>query len=140
MAAVQNSVPFQLTPQAVSNVSFFQTLGGAISVAFAQLLFQNGIITAMARDVPTVSADLVIGVGAAGLQDSLAAMGLSPADIAAVVSAYMGGLKSVFYVSAGGAICTFLAAAGLSWKKIQKRGPPGPPGAAPGPPGAAVKA
>jgi hypothetical protein len=133
---VQNVVPFVMVPQAASNVSFFQTLGGAVSVAIAQSVFQNGIITAMKQAVPSVSATLVINTGASSLQATLKGMGLTTILVEAVLDVYMTGLKNAFYVSAICAVLVFLAATGISWKRIQKPVTPGPPGpvGAPRPP------
>lgn len=119
---VQNVVAPQLIPQATANVSLFQSLGGAISMAIAQSVFQGGIMADMARNVPSsVPASVVLNTGATEIRKVLRGLGLSATVISRVLEAYMTGLRNVFLLIAVAGAVSCLAAAGLRWKKIEKR-------------------
>ncbi|KAH7021083.1 major facilitator superfamily transporter [Microdochium trichocladiopsis] len=116
---VQNVVTQELVPQGTACVQFFQQLGGAVFIAVAQTLFQNGVIEGLARDTPGLDPAIIINTGANLVPQTLASMGL--ADLTEkVLTAYMDGLRDTFYLTLGGACAAFLVAFGLEWKKIDK--------------------
>ncbi|TIC90439.1 Efflux pump roqT [Colletotrichum higginsianum] len=117
---VQNSLPFHLLSQATSNVQFFMSLGGAVSVSASQAAFQNGIVKAMARSVPQVSPSVVLDAGASKLQQTLEGLGLSSDEVTAIRQSYMTGLRNAYYIVTAMAGCAFLAALGLRWKRLTK--------------------
>lgn len=116
---VQNVVPLDLVPQGTACVQFFQQLGGAVFIAVAQTLFQNGVIDGLAKDAPGLNPAVIINTGANLVPQTLASMGM--ADLTEkVLSAYMEGLRSTFYLAVGAACAAFFVAFGLEWKKIDK--------------------
>ncbi|KHE85200.1 MFS general substrate transporter [Neurospora crassa] len=118
---VQNVLPQHLIPQATACVQFFQSFGGAVFIAVAQSVFQNGIINNLVRDAPDISPELIINSGASDIRQVLTNMGREDATNA-VLGAYTLGLRNTFYISAAAAGCTFLAACCFEWRKIQKGG------------------
>ncbi|KAI1498097.1 major facilitator superfamily domain-containing protein [Biscogniauxia marginata] len=119
IVVVQNVVSQDLVPQGTACVQFFQSLGGALFIAVAQTVFQNGLIEGVTRDAPQLDPAIFINSGASQIREVLAAMGQEDA-IEAVLSAYMQGLRNTYYISAAGAAAAFLVALGLQWKKIEK--------------------
>ncbi|KAI5923532.1 major facilitator superfamily domain-containing protein [Camillea tinctor] len=116
---VQNVVSQELVPQGTACVQFFQSLGGALFIAVAQTVFQNGLIDGVTRNAPQLDPNIFINSGASQIRQVLAAMGQEDA-VEIVLTAYMQGLRNTYYISAAGAACAFLVALGLQWKKIEK--------------------
>ncbi|KAK6956967.1 hypothetical protein Daesc_002249 [Daldinia eschscholtzii] len=117
---VQNVVERELVPQATSCVQFFQSLGGALFIAVAQTVFQNGLIKGLARDAPHIDPSLFTHSGASEVRRVLASVG-QQRMLDAVLGAYMRGLRHTYYISAAAATVAFCAALGLRWKKIDKK-------------------
>ncbi|KAI1801269.1 MFS general substrate transporter [Daldinia bambusicola] len=117
---VQNVVSRELVPQATSCVQFFQSLGGALFIAVAQTVFQNGLIKGLAQDAPHIDPSLLTHSGASEVRRVLASIG-QQRMLGAVLGAYMRGLRHAYYISAAAASVAFLAALGLRWKKIDKK-------------------
>lgn len=121
VVVVQNVVSRELVPQATSCVQFFQSLGGALSIAVAQTVFQNGLIRGLASAQPPLDPAPFIHSGASQIREVLAATHPGePAALEAALAAYMGGLRHTYYIAAAAAALAFLAALGLQWKKIEK--------------------
>jgi hypothetical protein len=102
-------------------VQFFQALGGAIFVAVAQTLFQNGLIDTLANDNIGIDGKVFINSGASQIKHVLEAMGRVDA-FDSVLKAYMTGLRNTYYISVACAGCALLAALGLEWRSV-KHGP-----------------
>lgn len=118
---VQNVLPLELIPQATACVQFFQSLGGAIFIALAQTVFQNGLIKNMKRDAPDIDPIMILNSGASEIRDLLVRMGRED-SVDAVLGAYTLGLRNTFIMTAVAAGCVFLATLGFEWKRIQKPG------------------
>jgi hypothetical protein len=121
LLVVQNTLSQELVPQGTACVQFFQSLGGALFIAVAQTVFQNGLIDGVRRDAPQLDPTVFINSGASSIPEVLAAMGQSDA-LQAVLTAYMSGLRNTYYISAAAAAAAFVVALGLEWKKIEKKG------------------
>ena len=126
---VQNTMPLDWIPQATACVQFFQSMGGAVFIAVAQSLFQNGLADGVRRDAPGVPPEIFINSGASQVRQVLEQLRATQ-YVEAVLLAYLQGLRNTFYLSVALAVAAFLAACGLSWKKIQKRGGAATPAAA----------
>ncbi|KAI1644182.1 MFS general substrate transporter [Daldinia loculata] len=107
VVVVQNVVSRELVPQATSCVQFFQSLGGALFIAVAQ--------------TPHLDPRLFTHSGASQVRQVLASIG-QERMLNAVLGAYMSGLRHTYCISAAAATVAFLAALGLQWKKIEKKG------------------
>ncbi|QPG94405.1 hypothetical protein C2857_005925 [Epichloe festucae Fl1] len=120
---VQTVLPQDMVPVATACVQFFQALGGAIFVAVAQTLFQNGLIDTLARDDIGIDGKIFINSGANQIHSVLERMGRLDA-LDSVLTAYMTGLRHTYYISVACAGCAFLAVLGLEWRSV-KKGPGG---------------
>ncbi|KAG7286180.1 hypothetical protein NEMBOFW57_008485 [Staphylotrichum longicolle] len=120
---VQNSVSHEWIPQATACVQFFQSLGGAIFIAVAQAVFQNGLTEGIQRDAPGLPPQVFINSGASQIPQVLEQMHASQ-YLTAVLTAYLEGLRNSYFITVGCAAAAFVSACGLSWKKIQKRKAP----------------
>lgn len=105
-------------------MQFFQAMGGAIFIAVAQSVFQNGLAEGIERGAPGLSPQIFINSGASEIPQVLERMGASRYLIP-VLTAYLDGLRNSYYITVACSGAAFLAACGLSWKKIQKRKPAG---------------
>lgn len=120
---VQNNLPQAWVPVGTACVQFMQAFGGAVFVAVAQTLFQNGLIDKITKDDIGINPRIFINSGASEIKSVLEGMHrLDAYDI--VLEAYMSGLRQTYYISVACAACAFLACLGLSWKSV-KSGPPG---------------
>lgn len=122
ITVVQNFLSQNFLPQASACVQFFQSLGGAIFIAVAQTMFQNGLIAGVERDAPQLDPQLIIDTGASDIRQVLRDMG-QEAAIDTVLGAYMMGLHSAYYISVATAGACFLTALGFRWKKINNVAP-----------------
>lgn len=117
---VQNVLPRKDIPVATACVQFFQSLGGAIFLAVAQTVFQNGLIEGVQRDVPGLEPQIFINSGANQVREILRSMGMEQYTTA-VLSAYLAGLRNTYYITVACAAGAFFAALGLSWVSLKKK-------------------
>lgn len=117
---VQNTMPLEWVPVATACVQFFQSLGGAIFIAVAQAVFQNGLTEGVQKNAPGIPSEIFINSGASQVREILKSMHredlLDP-----VLNAYLQGLRYSYYITVACAAAAFVSACGLSWKKISKR-------------------
>lgn len=118
---VQNVLPQEDIPVATACVQFFQSFGGAIFIAVAQTVFQNGLIEGVTKDAPGLDPQIFINAGADQVREILQAMGMEQYTTV-VLSAYLKGLKNTYYISVACAAGAFCAALGLSWVSLKKKG------------------
>ncbi|KAK4166379.1 putative HC-toxin efflux carrier [Cladorrhinum sp. PSN259] len=123
---VQNTMPLEWIPVATACIQFFQSIGGAIFIAVAQAVFQNGLIDGVEKNTP-LPPDLFINIGASQVRQVLEdpkSPTYAPQFVEPVLAAYLQGLRNTYYISAACASAAFVVALGLSWKKIQKQNAP----------------
>lgn len=116
---VQAVLPQEDIAVATACVQFFQSFGGAIFIAVAQTVFQNGLIEGIRRDVPGLDPQVFINSGASQVRQVLAAMGMERYTTA-VLTAYLTGLRHAYYITVACAAAAFCAVAGMSWINIKK--------------------
>lgn len=123
---VQAVLPGEDVAVATACVQFFQSLGGAVFMAVAQTVFENGIVDGVRRDVPRLDPSVVVNCGASQVRRTLAGMGMGDYTDA-VLTAYLSGLRHAYYISVVCAAAACCAALGLSWVNIKKKrgGEPG---------------
>ncbi|RWA08503.1 hypothetical protein EKO27_g6614 [Xylaria grammica] len=119
LLVVQNVLSQELVPQGTACVQFFQSLGGALFIAVAQTLFQNGLIDGIRRAAPQLDPTIFINSGARDIPEILEKLG-QPDSLEHVLMAYMSGLRNTYYMSTAAAVAAFLVTLGLDWKKIKK--------------------
>ncbi|KAI2636629.1 major facilitator superfamily domain-containing protein [Xylaria nigripes] len=122
LLVVQNNLPQELISQGTACVQFWQSLGGALFIAVAQTVFQNGLIDSIRQNAPHIDPMIFINSGANKIQEILDALGQSDA-LEVVLTAYMTGLRYTYYISAATAAASFVVALGFRWSKIKKRTP-----------------
>ncbi|TPX07906.1 uncharacterized protein E0L32_010361 [Thyridium curvatum] len=115
---VQATLPLEDVPVASACVQIFQSLGGAIFIAVAQTVFQNGLISSIQRDAPQLDGQIFINSGASQIRSILTQIHQEQA-LDAVLNAYLVGLRHSYFISVGCAAGTFFAAACLSWTSIK---------------------
>jgi hypothetical protein len=120
---IQTVLPQEWVPVGTACVQFFQAFGGAIFIAVAQTVFQNGLIDKIRADNLGIDPTIFINSGASEIKDVLEGMGRLDA-LDAVLEAYMKGLRNTFYISVACAGCAFFCAIALQWKSVRK-GPDG---------------
>ncbi|KAL7817655.1 MFS general substrate transporter [Trichoderma aethiopicum] len=120
---VQTVLSQEWVPIGTACVQFFQVLGGAVFVAVAQTLFQNGLIDQLEKDNLGINPQLFINSGASEIKSVLA--GIDRLDaLDSVLEAYMLGLRHTYYISVACAGCAFLCCLGFEWRSV-KKGPDG---------------
>lgn len=120
---VQTVMTQAWVPVGTACVQFFQAFGGALFIAVAQTLFQNGIIDTINADDIGIDPNVFINSGASEIKSVLEKMGRLDA-LDTVLEAYMTGLRNAFYISVAAAGCAFICALCLQWKSV-KQGPDG---------------
>lgn len=120
---IQTVLPQTWVPVGTACVQFFQAFGGAIFVAVAQTLFQNGLIDKIKEDNIGIDPNIFINSGASQIKEILTGMGRADA-FDSVLEAYMIGLRHTYYISVACAAFAFLSCLGLEWKSV-KHGPNG---------------
>lgn len=120
IVVVQTILPQEDIPVATACVQFFQSFGGAIFLAVAQTLFQNGLIDGVRQNAPGLDPEIFINSGASQVRQVLAALGQEQFT-EAVLTAYLTGLRHAFYITVACAACAFLSACGLSWVNMKKK-------------------
>lgn len=116
---VQTVVTEDWIPVATAAVQFFQALGGAIFIAVAQAVFQNGLVDGV-RDleIPGLDPKIFIYSGANQVVPILERMGLGDRT-KDVLEKYVGGLVNSYYISVACAGMAFFCAAGLEWRSVK---------------------
>ena len=89
------------------------SISGAYFVTAAQSVFANRLLQTLAGTAPNIDAAKVLATGASEIQRVL-----SGGDLAAVLDAYMVGIKDVFAFSLAGAAFTVLVALVIPFKKL----------------------
>ncbi|KAL7951863.1 major facilitator superfamily domain-containing protein [Trichoderma barbatum] len=116
---VQTVLTQEWVPIGTACVQFFQVLGGAVFVAVAQTLFQNGLIDQLEKDNIGINPQIFINSGASEIKSVLA--GLDRLDaLDSVLEAYMLGLRHTYYISVACAVCAFLSCLGFEWRSVKK--------------------
>ncbi|KAK6073813.1 major facilitator superfamily transporter [Seiridium cupressi] len=121
-----SAFPFQITmniaqansePQDMSSATaiifFFQTLGGAFSVAAAQSAFVNTIVKDLTGNSLGIDPAKVIATGATQIRESFPSNQLD-----AILRAYMAGIKAAFIISIALAGASFAASLFSSYKRL----------------------
>lgn len=97
---------------AMSDILFFQFIGGTFGISMAQSIFNNGLIRRLPELAPGVATTEVLSVGAYDLQEVFAGE-----TLLGVLNAYMAGLRHERTMSiAGATVAVFLPLIGADVK------------------------
>ncbi|KAF1949860.1 MFS general substrate transporter [Byssothecium circinans] len=99
----------------MSTVLFFQLLSGAMSVAAAQSIFINRLLSAVATRLPDIDPAIVIATGATDLQRVF-----TPSQLPAIRQSYLDGLHAAWAMAIAFAGAALLTGLSLGFKKIEK--------------------
>lgn len=113
--AIQNALSRDQLSVGMAVMIVGQTFGGAFFLAFAELVFSNGLISAIPFFAPGVNAQAVINAGASAIRSVV-----PPGSLAGVLLAYNQAVSHVLYLAAGAAVATFVFSSGMGWKKVKK--------------------
>lgn len=116
---VQTVLKQDWIPVGTASVQFFQSLGGAVFIAVAQTVFQNGFISHIKEDNLGINPQIFLHAGASEVRSILKGMHREDA-LDAVLQAYMKGLRNTYYITLAMAICAFIAACTLEWRSIKQ--------------------
>lgn len=119
MTAVQTILKPEDIPVGTAAVMFFQTLGGALFIAVAQSVFQNGLIAGITEYTTGVPSGVIVGAGATEMRRVLAELGMVD-QLEGVIRAYMSGLQDSYRVSLALMVVAFAASLFLEWKSVKK--------------------
>jgi hypothetical protein len=117
---VQAVLPLERIPVAISCVSFFMTLGGALFTPISQTIFQNNLLKSIEINAPQLDAHVFLRSGATDIRSLLASTN-QQGSLDIILQAYLNGLKDTFWVTTACAIAALVAACGLEWKNIKKK-------------------
>ncbi|KAI8674980.1 MFS domain-containing protein [Fusarium keratoplasticum] len=120
---VQTVLPQEWVPVGTACVQFFQAFGGALFIAVAQTVFQNGLIDTIKADNIGIDPTIFINSGASEIKEVLTKMHRLDA-FDTVLEAYMKGLRDTFYISLACSACALIACLFFQWKSV-KQGPDG---------------
>ncbi|KAM3512206.1 hypothetical protein MY11210_004124 [Beauveria gryllotalpidicola] len=119
---VQTVLPQEWIPVGTACVQFFQSLGGAIFIAVAQTVFQNGLIQGIeSADIGIKDPRIFINSGVSQARNILRQLHREDA-LPLVLDAYMKGLRNTYYISLACAICAFLSALALEKRSVKETG------------------
>lgn len=118
---VQTVLPLADVPVGTACVSFFQQLGGALFIAVAQSIFQNGLVTGINKYEPDLDAQIFLRSGATEIRSILTQLHREDA-LDGILRAYVDALTNTYWITAACAIAAFFCACGLEWKSV-KEGP-----------------
>ena len=115
---VQTVLPLKDVPVATAMVSFFQTLGGALFIAVAQSLFQQGLTKRIASGAPELDPQIFLKSGATQIRTILAQLGAED-RLDVVLQGYVDGLTHTFWITTACAIAALIVCLGLEWKSVK---------------------
>jgi hypothetical protein len=118
LVAVQTVLPMEDIPIGTVAVMFFQSLGGALFIAVAQSVFQNGLIDGLKKYAPELDPKLMINTGATAIRTVLKETGQEDQLIPAL-KAYVNGLKNSYRVVAAVSVVAFFFTCFLEWKSVK---------------------
>lgn len=116
LIVVQTVLPLAEVPIGTAVMYFLQTFGGTIFVSVGQNVFSNQLKVDIARDVPDLNPDLLVGSGATSIQQLVSAK-----DLPAVKNAYNHSLTRAFLVATIMAALTLLGSVAVEWKNIKTK-------------------
>lgn len=121
LVAVQTVLPMDDIPIGTVCVMFFQTLGGALFIAVAQAVFQNGFIDGLKNYAPELDPKIMVNTGATAIRKVLEESGRE-ALLKPTLMAYVHGLQNSYRVVTAVLGFAFVAACFYEWKSVKKEG------------------
>lgn len=101
-------------PTANALVFFFNSLGGAVSLAIAQNVFINGLAKNVPKYAPDVDPRVVISAGATFVRQVV-----KPESLPGVLEAYTKAITGAFLISIVVGAIAFVISLGMEWKSVK---------------------
>lgn len=114
--AVQANTKPEVTPIAMSILTFSQTFGSAIFVSAANVIFTNELRNELVVRLPNLDPNTIIDAGAGAVSEVV-----SKADLPSVLWSYSKGTRATFLLSVGASCAMFFTSFGMGWKDIRKK-------------------
>ncbi|KAL6230449.1 hypothetical protein BDW75DRAFT_222627 [Aspergillus navahoensis] len=123
MTAVQTALASKPDdiPQGTAAVMFFQTLGGALFIAVAQSLFQNGLIEGIVKYAPSVDPGAIVKAGATEMRHVLGELGQLD-QLENVILAFLDGLRDTYRLSLALFLAALVIACFFEWRSVKEGG------------------
>ncbi|KAI0886808.1 major facilitator superfamily domain-containing protein [Annulohypoxylon maeteangense] len=116
--AMQNSLPKDMIPSAMSTLVFLQNFGAAVMVALGQTILTNSLVTLIPQYAPGVDPSLVLN---AGTTSEAIYEAIGPDKLESVLLAYSMALQRVWYFTAGIAVPPFFVGWCFTWENIRRK-------------------
>ncbi|KAJ4120006.1 hypothetical protein NW768_010289 [Fusarium equiseti] len=114
--AVQANTKPEVTPIAMSILTFSQTFGGAIFVCAANVIFTHELRHELVARLPNIDPDIVIDAGAGAVSEVV-----DEASLPGVLWSYSKGARATFLLCVASACVMFFTSFGMGWKDIRKK-------------------
>ncbi|KAL7268772.1 hypothetical protein RUND412_008590 [Rhizina undulata] len=114
MIAAQTVLKLDDVPTGTAAIVFFQTLGGALFISVAQNVFDNKLISGLAKSLPGVDPEIILKAGATSIKTTF-----GPDMLPAILRAYNDALTTCFYAAVALACLGFFAAFGMEWASVK---------------------
>ncbi|KAK4244981.1 major facilitator superfamily domain-containing protein [Corynascus novoguineensis] len=115
--AVQQSIPPNIVPIAISLLIFAQMLLSSVCVAVGGAILNNSLRSLLRQDVPSVDPEIVIRAGAANIRNVIH----DPEILQQILVAFATSVSRILYISTAAAAATLMFAWGLGWKDIRRK-------------------
>ena len=115
LVAVQAVLELKDIPVGTALIMFINTLGGALFVSVGQNIFTNKLIGGIRSNVPGISPEMVVHVGATEINKIIPAQFLEP-----VRMAYNMALVNTWYAATAMGALTILGAVVVEWKSVKE--------------------
>ncbi|KAK3681283.1 major facilitator superfamily domain-containing protein [Podospora appendiculata] len=116
--ALQNFLDGSKIALGTSLLMFCHTIGGAVFLSLAEMIFTNGLRSLIPVYAPLVDPNAII---AAGATSSGLLTAVDPSQLSGVLVAICKSVNRVFYITAGAGFAAFCFAWGMGWKDVRKR-------------------
>ena len=113
----QTVLPNKDIPIGTAMMMFCQTLGGAVSLVVANVIFSTTLWAEIPKHAPDVVPETVIAAGASAVRDVVT----STAALAGTLQAYAISVDRVSYLTVGLSGVCFVSAWGMGWKDIRTK-------------------
>jgi hypothetical protein len=114
--AVQASTKPEVTPIAMSILTFSQTFGGAIFVTAANVIFTHELREELLSRLPSLDPDMIIDAGAGAVSEVV-----SESNLPGVLWSYSKGTRATFLLCVALACVMLVTSFGMGWKDIRKK-------------------
>ncbi|CAG7562878.1 unnamed protein product [Fusarium equiseti] len=114
--AVQANTKPEVTPIAMSILTFSQTFGGAIFVCAANVIFTHELRHELVARLPNIDPDIVIDAGAGAVSEVV-----DETSLPGVLWSYSKGTRATFLLCVASACVMFFTSFGMGWKDIRKK-------------------